>query len=919
MLAIIQDKILIKDLVLTPSSGGRTRKFLNGGASPMESNNVHLLPHNEEAFIKLKKCLEYNQFVAINHATGTGKSFIILKYLYENKGKRILFLSPSYPINDQLIQEHTKELGIDINEFSKIDTLIYGSLLKMDMYELASNYDIIVLDEYHRCGAKKWGIKVNELLGCIKQKHLETKVIGTTATEIRYLDNERNMNNILFDGVCASTLTLADAMLREILPVPIYINSLVGLSTEYERAISKIYEKSLYDRERNYYLQLVAEIRSQIDDIVNKEEDISQYIKKNGKHLVFSSTIDNIEKDKVTIDKLLNCRHNEYVVHSKKTKKANARTLTEFRYDSNPATLYCINILNEGVHVKDVDSIFMLRPTTSPIIFFQQLGRLLSYSRRKDKVVVFDLVNNIKRSPHIYQLYIGLYQRANELIEIDPDNKDKYLNIVKRFKIVDATSKIYDKLDILNSALAKENFYKKRIDFVIEILQKKGQINEVEEKIAKMDLFKYYKYITLEQFRVIKKFDVNKLSIFSLSEEEFVDMLSGEENIYQKEKKLALLIINKINTFYENDGYFPSILGESKEECIIARDLMKVYDGEKVNESIFENKNLDNLTEYEKIVYGISKDINYNLLYGNIDKLIENNLDIFPSILSLIQSQNTEISKIYFDIVLKYNANRTKSKINNDEMSIEKISAEEESNIKALYTKNYEKIAKECMLEIQNYDSVEEYLKKLAEEIVAYINTTKRMPVYYMPGVNDNELEQMRMLYIKKMIFYSELETLGYISLFDEVYNSAQMELAKLNNDLNKDRVLEKLLEFLKEHNGDMPSLSIGTDRGLALEVNKIKGILDDEDIDLINLYKSDDRTREVVIKYITFVKEHKRYPLTTATDEEEKALLNDYIRNELYFSEADKKLINNLKKSVSSREAMQNAYAEMLKQKKRR
>ena len=881
----------------------------------MESNKIDLLPHNEEAFTKLKKCLENNQLVSVNHATGTGKSFIILKYLYENKGKRILFLSPSYPINDQLMQEHTKELSIDVKEFSKIDTLIYRSLLKMDMDELASNYDIIVLDEYHRCGAKKWGIKVNQLLECVKKKHPETKVIGTTATEIRYLDNERNMNNILFDGVCASTLTLADAMLREILPVPIYVNSLVDLSMEYESAIRKIYKKSLYDRERNYYLQLVAGIRSQIDEIVNKEEDIGQYIKRDGKHLVFSSTIDNIEKDKITIDKLLNCKHNEYVVHSRRTKEANARALKEFRYDSDPATLYCINILNEGVHVKGVDSIFMLRPTTSPIIFFQQLGRLLSYSRRKDKVVVFDLVNNIRRSPHIYKLYIDLYQRANELIESDPENKDRYLNIVKRFKIVDATSKIYDKLDILNSALAKENFYKKRIEFVIEILQENGHVNEVEEKLAKMDLFKYYKYITLEQFRVIKKLDVNKPSIFNLSEEEFVDMLSGEENIYQKEKKLVMLIINRINTFYENNGYFPSILGQSTEECVIARDLMRVHSGEEFNESIFENKNLDNLTEYEKIVYGISKDINYDLLYGEINRLVENNLDISSSILNLIQSQNTEISKTYFDIVLKYNANRTKSKIKNDEMTFEEISAKEAANLKLLYTQDYERIAKESMLEIQNYDSVEEYLKKLSEEIVAYITETKRMPVYYMPNVNDNELKQMRMLYVKKMIFYSELENLGYISLFDEVYDSAQMELVRLN----KARVLEKLVEFLKTHDGDMPSLKIETDRGLALEVNRIKKILDDEDIDLINLYKSDDRIREVVTRYITFVKKHKRYPLITATDDEEKALLNDYIRNELYFSEEDKKLINNLKKVVSSREAMQNAYAEMLKQKKRR
>ena len=881
----------------------------------MEKNKIQLLPHNEEAFNKLKHCLEDNQLVAINHATGTGKSFIILKYLYENRDKRILFLSPSYPINDQLIKEHTKELEISVNEFQKLDTLIYRSLLKMDMKELASNYDIIVLDEYHRCGAKKWGIKVNELLACIKEKHPETKVIGTTATEIRYLDNERNMNNILFDGVCASTLTLADAMLREILPVPIYINSLVELSTEYETAIRKVYKKSLYDRERNYYLQLVAGIRSKIDEIVDKEYDINQYIKKDGKHLIFSSTIEKIAKDKVIIDKLLNCKHNEYVVHSKKTKEANAKALQEFRYDEAPATLYCINILNEGVHVKGVDSIFMLRPTTSPIIFFQQLGRLLSYSRRKDKVVVFDLVNNIRQSPHIYQLYIDLYQRANELIEIDPENKNRYLNIVKKFKIVDATSKIYDKLDILKNVLSKESFYKKRIDFVVEILQEKGSVNEVEEKMAKMDLFKYYKHITLEQFRVIKNLNVNKPSIFNLSEEEFVDMLSGEENIYKKEKKLAMLIVHKVNNFYEINGYFPSILGQSTKECVVARDLIKLYVGEEIDESIFENKNLDNLTEYEKIVYGLTKDININLLYDEINKLIENNLDISSSVLNLIQSQKTEISKIYLDIILKYNANRTKNKINNDEMSKEEISAEEEINLKVLYTQDYEKIAKECMLEIQEYDSLEEYLKKLSEEIITYINETKRMPVYYMSGIDNKELKQMRILYVKKMIFYDELQTLGYINLFDEVYNLAQMELARLN----KTRVLEKLVEFLKKHNGDMPSLNIDTDRNLALDFNRIKRILDEEDIQLINLYKSDSRTREVVLKYISFVKKYKRYPLITATDADEKILLNDYIRNEPYFSENDKKMISNLKKVVSSREAMQNAYSELLKQNKRR
>ena len=105
----------------------------------------------------------------------------------------------------------------------------------------------------------------------------------------------------------------------------------------------------------------------------------------------------------------------------------------------------------------------------------------------------------------------------------------------------------------------------------------------------------------------------------------------------------------------------------------------------------------------------------------------------------------------------------------------------------------------------------------------------------------------------------------------------------------------------------------------MALEVTKIKTFLEEKDIDFINLYRSDNRTMTVVTKYINFIKTHKRYPLITSNDEEEKALLNDYIRNKPYFNENEKRMLDELKKVINSREAMQNAYIEMLNQKKRR
>lgn len=55
--------------------------------------------------------------------------------------------------------------------------------------------------------------------------------------------------------------------------------------------------------------------------------------------------------------------------------------------------LFCINMLNEGIHVADLDGVIMLRPTISPIIYKQQLGHALS-AGSSETPLVFDIVNN---------------------------------------------------------------------------------------------------------------------------------------------------------------------------------------------------------------------------------------------------------------------------------------------------------------------------------------------------------------------------------------------------------------------------------------------------------------------------------------------------------------------------------------------
>ncbi len=53
-----------------------------------------------------------------------------------------------------------------------------------------------------------------------------------------------------------------------------------------------------------------------------------------------------------------------------------------------------IDLFNEGIDVPAIDRVVMLRPTESPVVFLQQLGRGLRTSDGKDDLVVIDFVGN---------------------------------------------------------------------------------------------------------------------------------------------------------------------------------------------------------------------------------------------------------------------------------------------------------------------------------------------------------------------------------------------------------------------------------------------------------------------------------------------------------------------------------------------
>ena len=57
-----------------------------------------------------------------------------------------------------------------------------------------------------------------------------------------------------------------------------------------------------------------------------------------------------------------------------------------------------VDIFSEGTDIVEVNQVIMLRPTQSPIVFIQQLGRGLRKAEEKDYVVVLDFIGNYKNN-----------------------------------------------------------------------------------------------------------------------------------------------------------------------------------------------------------------------------------------------------------------------------------------------------------------------------------------------------------------------------------------------------------------------------------------------------------------------------------------------------------------------------------------
>jgi len=352
---------------------------------PVLKHVMKIREHNKEAYEAVKRSFSHANRTCVVMPTGTGKSYVALQLMRDNMDKNILFLTSQNGALGHFIDLAKDELGYDA-----FDTALYASVKKLPR---AKKYDYIILDEFHRCGADVWGENTLNII----ERNKDAKILGLSATPIRFLDDMRNMAEELFESNVAYEMKLSEAIAAGILQWPYYAVGVINLENEVKRLEAKF--KAGPKAHDKRIAVAIKTAKRKIHEAGGMPEFFKEHlVKPTGHYLVFCSNIEKLNeyfsKAKEWFIPVVDEIH-IYSVHSQKVR--NEETIEKFLSDKTEDTLkllFCVDMLNEGLHADEIDGVIMLRSTESPNVYLQQLGRALSVSS-KTMPLVLDVVDNM--------------------------------------------------------------------------------------------------------------------------------------------------------------------------------------------------------------------------------------------------------------------------------------------------------------------------------------------------------------------------------------------------------------------------------------------------------------------------------------------------------------------------------------------
>lgn len=172
--------------------------------------------------------------------------------------------------------------------------------------------------------------------------------------------------------------------------------------------------------------------------------------------------------------------------------------------DEDVKVIFSVDMFNEGLDVKSVDMVMFLRPTESPTVFLQQLGRGLRLDKDKKYLNVLDFIGNYKKANLVPYLLTGDSKIRERCIDIIPKEEDypedcfvdfdfRLVDIFEKMrkanqKIEDMIKEEYFNIKIdLNKIPSRVNLFTYMDDDLYNNIKKKSKLNIFRDYIRFLD------------------------------------------------------------------------------------------------------------------------------------------------------------------------------------------------------------------------------------------------------------------------------------------------------------------------------------------------------------------------------------------------------------------------------------------------
>ena len=362
-----------------------------------------LRPYQELALNVLHQEIQTKDILLLQAATGAGKTVIIVRlinrYFFDHPGRKFLILMHKQELVAQFAASFAKfseipekDIGFACSGYSSkvlldrrvtiasVQTLVN----RMDEYGGA---DLVIVDETHRVTDDE-DTQYGGLLAKLREYRPGHKVLGVTATAFRlghgyiYGDQCRPGRTNFFPEL---THRIKYQELRD----AGHLMPLVARIAADENITADLANVQVSG---DYNLGQLGDTMSKTVHVQSAVDGLEEYGSEHKRVCVFACTIAHCE---ALAEAFRERGHSVTTIHSKLSPIERESNMIAWR-SGRVRIAVSVNILVEGFDFPELSCLVFCRPTKSPTLFIQALGRILRTAPDKDEALLIDLTDNTR-------------------------------------------------------------------------------------------------------------------------------------------------------------------------------------------------------------------------------------------------------------------------------------------------------------------------------------------------------------------------------------------------------------------------------------------------------------------------------------------------------------------------------------------